>query len=146
MIKNKLTLAEINRLKTTEKVTNALELLKKSKTPFTVEDVAKKAGVGRRTLYYRKDLLVLIKEIQEIKQIKFGNKQEYVKKGPSVQEIRITKLRDENKRLKHEQTLLLEQNAKLTEQIIRLEQRQYELEESIQHMRQKQLIPLNSKK
>ncbi|MCU6791904.1 hypothetical protein OB236_07175 [Paenibacillus sp. WQ 127069] len=141
MNENELTLAERNRLRTTEKVQNALESFKRSKKVLNIAEVSKKAGITRKTLYNREDLMALVRESQALIKDKTKPDRNNEKKM-SVQEKRLLVLRNENKRLKEEQKLLLEQNKILTEQAIDLQQRQVSLEESLLLIRQGKVTPL----
>ena len=63
MMNNK-DLAEINREKTTVKVVEAIQKLKRKKMKITISSVANEANVTRQTLYNRPDLkLKLTKRI-----------------------------------------------------------------------------------
>lgn len=55
-------LAEFNRNRTTEKAILALESLKRSKKELSIDLVAKMAGISRKTLYNRDDLMTMVKE------------------------------------------------------------------------------------
>jgi len=130
----KLSVAEKNRLKTTEKVTKALETLKKGKKMFTIEDVAEKAQISRRTLYNREDLMELVRESRSLMEDKLNPKKKVEEtKGDtqSVQETRLYKLREQNKSLKEDKRKLLEQNLILTQKLTDLERKYASLEERL---------------
>ncbi|GFZ87348.1 hypothetical protein GCM10008018_36990 [Paenibacillus marchantiophytorum] len=145
MIENKLNLAELNRSRTTEKVKNALQTLKRGSKQFTLVDVAEKAEISRRTLYNRPDLMEEVREAITIKKEKLSP-QEFEKKPKATQEIRYTKLREQNKTLIEEQKLLLEQNVILTQRITELEQRQVALLETIHSIRLDKVVNLSEKR
>jgi len=63
---NNTDLADINREKTTVKVVEAIQKLKKKKANITITSVAKEAGVTRQTLYNRPDLKLKIDEANSL--------------------------------------------------------------------------------
>lgn len=104
-------LAEFNRKRTTEKVVLALKALKKSKKEITIDLVSKMAGISRKTLYNREDM-IMVKEAKSLQHDKI-NSQPKPKKS-TIQEERIASLRKENLKLNEEMKRLLEQNMHLT--------------------------------
>ncbi|KXI64416.1 TetR/AcrR family transcriptional regulator [Bacillus cereus group sp. BfR-BA-01119] len=121
--------AEKNRQRTTTKVIEALERLKKS-GGISIQKVAKEAGISRKTLYNRPDLKAMIEEVKSLMKDTKNNKE---KRGNvhSLQEERIIKLRDKVKTLQQEKQKLLEQNAGLTETVFELKQEVLELQECL---------------
>ncbi|AMR87216.1 MULTISPECIES: TetR/AcrR family transcriptional regulator [Bacillus cereus group] len=121
--------AEKNRQRTTKKVIEALERLKKS-GGISIQKVAKEAGISRKTLYNRPDLKAMIEEVKSLMKDTKNNKE---KRGNvrSLQEERIIKLRDKVKTLQQEKQKLLEQNAGLTETVFELKQEVLELQECL---------------
>ncbi|KIV51570.1 hypothetical protein AM501_29370 [Aneurinibacillus migulanus] len=114
-------LAEFNRKRTTEKVVLALKALKKSKKEITIDLVSKMAGISRKTLYNREDLMIMVKEAKSLQHDKI-NSQPKPKKS-TIQEERIASLRKENLKLNEEMKRLLEQNMHLTRTVMDLERR-----------------------
>ncbi len=121
--------AEKNRQRTTTKVIEALERLKKS-GGISIQKVAKEAGISRKTLYNRPDLKAMIEEVKSLMKDTKNSKE---KRGNvrSLQEERIIKLRDKVKTLQQEKQKILEQNAGLTETVFELKQEVLELQECL---------------
>lgn len=122
-------LAAINREKTTVKVIEAIQKLKRKKIKITISSVAKEAGVTRQTLYNRPDLKIKIDEANSLlnDQKKAGKAED----KRSVQEKRIKRLQEELAQSKDENIKLLDQNVLLTEENIKLKRKIAELEEKL---------------
>jgi predicted nuclease with TOPRIM domain len=130
------------RLKSAEKVKQALDDLKHSKKQITIDDVALKAGVSRKTIYNNPELLERIKQVQELQRIKSGRVKE---KGPdkgTILEARFKLYREENANLKEDKKMLLEENMKLTRQVTDLERKVEELEQTIRSIRERKVSAL----
>ncbi|MFR9694397.1 DUF6262 family protein [Bacillus mobilis] len=121
--------AEKNRQRTTTKVIEALERLKKS-GGISIQKVAKEAGISRKTLYNRPDLKAMIEEVKSLMKDTKNNKK---KRGnvQSLQEERIVKLREKVKVLQQDKQKLLEQNAGLTEMVFELKRKVVDLQDSL---------------
>ncbi|UUV24522.1 MULTISPECIES: DUF6262 family protein [Lysinibacillus] len=128
MMNNK-DLAEINREKTTVKVVEAIQKLKRKKMKITISSVANEANVTRQTLYNRPDLKLKIDEANSLMNDKKRTKE--VDNKNSVQEKRIKRLQEELKQSNEEKLKLLDQNVFLTEEIINLQRRIADLEEKV---------------
>lgn len=136
----KLSLAEQNRLRTTEKVVEALEKLKKGKAPITIKSVCEKAEIARKTIYNRPDLKAMVEEAQSLQNdLSSQNKAENKKRG-SLQAERLNKLIEANKALKDDKKKLLEQNMILTKRITQLENRLVDLEDKLYSKTQLKVI------
>lgn len=122
-------LAEINREKTTVKVVEAIQKLKRKKMKITISSVANEANVTRQTLYNRPDLKLKIDEANSLMNDKKRTKE--VDNKNSVQEKRIKRLQEELKQSNEEKLKLLDQNVFLTEEIINLQRRIADLEEKV---------------
>ncbi|MED1217349.1 DUF6262 family protein [Bacillus paranthracis] len=127
----KLTLAEQNRLRTTEKVIEALEKLKKGKDPITIKSVSEKANISRKTIYNRPDLKAMIEETQSLQSDLNSPKREEHKPKGSSQAEQIKRLREKNKQLVEDKKMVLEQNMILTKEVTKLLNRISDLEESL---------------
>ena len=138
----KMSLAESNRAKTTQKVEAALTYLKKNKLPITVKSVSEQAGITRKTIYNRLDLKLMIEEA-----ISLQSDSNTIKRRPkgSVQAERIEKLREKNKQLIDDKKAILEQNMILTKENNTLKRRLYDLEELLQQQRNLKVIQINNK-
>ncbi|MGM2821195.1 DUF6262 family protein [Bacillus cereus group sp. Bce001] len=121
--------AEKNRQRTTTKVIEALERLKKS-GGISIQKVAKEAGISRKTLYNRPDLKAMIEEVKSLMKDTKNNEK---KRGnaQSLQEERIVKLREKVKVLQQDKQKLLEQNAGLTEMVFELKRKVVDLQDSL---------------
>ena len=122
-------LADINREKTTVKVVEAIQRLKRKKTNITITSVAKEAGVTRQTLYNRPDLKIKIDEANSL--LKDQTKPKKSEDKFSVQEKRLKKLQEELSQSKEENIKLLNQNVLLTETNFKLQRKIAELEEKL---------------
>lgn len=122
-------LAEMNREKTTVKVVEAIQRLKKKKMKISVSSVAKEAKITRQTLYNRPDLKVKIDEVNSLMNDK--KKSKAVDGKHSVQEQRIKRLQEQLSQSKDENLKLLDQNIILTEENIKLQRKIAELEERL---------------
>ncbi|MCI1590279.1 MULTISPECIES: DUF6262 family protein [Bacillaceae] len=127
----KLTLAEQNRLRTTEKVIEALEKLKKGKDPITIKSVSEKANISRKTIYNRPDLKAMIEETQSLQSDLNSSKREERKPKGSSQAEQIKRLREKNKELVEDKKMILEQNAILTKKVTDLQNRIADLEDKL---------------
>ncbi|MED3649490.1 DUF6262 family protein [Heyndrickxia sporothermodurans] len=127
----KLTLAEQNRLRTTEKVLEALEKLKKGKDPITIKSVSEKANISRKTIYNRPDLKAMIEETQLLQSDLNSSKREERKPKGSSQAEQIKRLREKNKELVEDKKMILEQNAILTKKVTDLQNRIADLEDKL---------------
>lgn len=123
----KLSLAEQNRMRTTEKVVKALEKMKKSKSPITIKSVSERANISRKTIYNRPDLKAMIEEMQSLQSDLKGSKKE----ESFSQAERIKRLREKNKELIEDKRMILEQNMILTKEITKLQNRLSDLEEKL---------------
>jgi predicted nuclease with TOPRIM domain len=142
----KLSLADQNRLRTTEKVVEALEKLKKSKAPITIKSVSDKANISRKTIYNRPDLKALIEETQSLQSdLKIATREESNPKG-STQAERIKRLREKNKLLIEEKKMVLEQNMILTTEVTNLKNRLADLEEKLYSMTNLKVVDISQKK
>jgi len=141
---NQLTLAELNRQKSTEKVKSALNKMKKDKVPINIKSVSETAKVSRKTIYNRQDLKLMIEEAALI-QFDLTNSKKTTESKPrrSVQEERIDKLRERNKQLVKDKKAILEQNMILTKENNTLKRRLYDLEEFLQLQRNSKVTPIN---
>lgn len=128
----KLSLAEINRLRTTEKVKEALETLKKRNLPINISSVSKMAKVSRKTISTnRPDLKAMIEEAKALqKDLQAPTEQRRISKNLTQSE-RIKRLREKNRELIEDKKKLLEQNALLTKENIKLKERLADLEEKL---------------
>lgn len=128
----KMTLAEKNRLKTTEKVMKALETLKKKNLPINVSSVSKTANVSRKTISTnRPDLKAMIEEAQSLqKDLGASNRKETKSRG-TTQAERFKRLREKNKQLIEDKKMILEQNMILTKENMKLKERLADLEEKL---------------
>lgn len=126
-----LSLAELNKERTTAKVKEALNRMKKGKVPINIKSVSETAKISRKTIYNRLDLKALIEEYQSL-QADFNNPKglESKPKGSSQAE-RIKSIREKNKELIEEKKKLLEQNLLLTKEITNLQNRLFDLEERL---------------
>lgn len=141
----KLSLAEINRAKTTVKVEEALTYLKKCKLPINIKNVSEQAGISRKTLYNRLDLKLMVEEAISLhSDLNTPTTIERKSKG-SVQAERIEKLREKNKQLIEDKKLILEQNMILTKENNTLKRRLHDLEELIQLQRNFKVVQLDNK-
>ncbi|MBL5780723.1 hypothetical protein HV481_02700 [Bacillus sporothermodurans] len=127
----KLTLAEQNRLRTTEKVIEALEKLKKGKDPITIKSVSEKANISRKTIYNRPDLKAMIEETQSLQSDLNSSKREERKPKGSSQAEQIKRLREKNKELVEDKKMILEQNVILTKKVTDLQNRIADLEDKL---------------
>lgn len=128
MMNNK-DLAEINREKTTIKVVEAIQKLKRKKMKINISSVANEAKVTRQTLYNRPDLKLKIDEANSLMNDKKEPKE--VNNKNSVQEKRIKRLQEALKQSNDEKLKLLDQNVFLTEEIINLQRKIADLEEKL---------------
>lgn len=128
MMNNK-DLAGINREKTTVKVVEAIQKLKRKKMKITISSVANEANVTRQTLYNRPDLKLKIDEVNSLMNDKKEPKE--VNNKNSVQEKRIKQLQEALKQSNDEKLKLLDQNVFLTEEIINLQRKIADLEEKL---------------
>lgn len=128
MMNNK-DLAGINREKTTVKVVEAIQKLKRKKMKITISSVANEANVTRQTLYNRPDLKIKIDEANSLMNDK--KKPKEVDNKNSVQEKRIKRLQEELKQSNDEKLKILDQNVFLTEEIINLQRKIADLEEKL---------------
>lgn len=136
MAKNeKMSLAELNRAKSTFKVDEALDHLKKHKLPINIKSVSNQAGISRKTVYNRPDLRLKIDEAISLQNDITHFKTAERKPKGSVQAERIEKLREKNKKLIEEKKAILEQNIILTKENSMLKQRLHDLEEILQLQR-----------
>ncbi|MEN0651385.1 DUF6262 family protein [Caldifermentibacillus hisashii] len=142
----KLTLAEQNRLRTTEKVIEALETLKKGKDPITIKSVSEKANISRKTIYNRPDLKAMIEETQSLQSDLNSPKKEKRKPKGSSQAEQIRRLREKNKQLVEEKKMILEQNMLLTKDITKLENRLTDLEERLFSQASLKVVNISPKK
>lgn len=126
-----LSLAELNRLRTTEKVKEALEKMRKSKITINVKSVSETAKISRKTIYNRPDLKALIEEYQSLQTDLNNSKTSESKPKGSSQENRIKQLRGKNRELIEDKKKLLEQNMLLTKEITKLQNRIFDLEEKL---------------
>ena len=122
-------LAEINREKTTVKVVEAIQKLKRKKLKITISTVAKEAGVTRQTLYNRSDLKIKIDEANSLKNDQKKTKK--VEDKQSLQDKRIKRLQEELAQARDENLKLLNQNVILTEGNIKLQRKIADLEEKL---------------
>ncbi|MEK4701772.1 DUF6262 family protein [Solibacillus sp. FSL R7-0668] len=142
----KMPLAEFNRTKSTIKVEEALKKLKKACKPITIAGVAAAAGISRKTLYNRLDLKELVEEaisLQEDQNAPVEAPKREKRANGTLQAERIEKLRAENKQLKEEKKMTLDQNASLTIENQNLKRRIYDLEQYIQHIQASKITKLN---
>lgn len=116
----KTSLAELNRLRTTKKVKEALEKLKKEKSPINIQRVSDKAQISRKTIYNRPDLKSLIEEWQSVQTDLKGRESSKSEIQGSSRFIQLERLREKNKALIEEKRRILEQNMHLTKENIRL--------------------------
>jgi hypothetical protein len=141
----KMSLAELNRAKSTLKVDEALNHLKKLKLPINIKSVSDQAGISRKTVYNRPDLRLKIEEAislqNDIKQFKTAEK----KIKSTVQSERIEKLREKNKQLVEDKKAILEQNRILTKENNMLKQRLHDLEEILQLQRNIKVAQMDNK-
>lgn len=142
----KLSLAEINRAKTTVKVEEALTYLKKCKLPINIKNVSEQAGISRKTLYNRLDLKLMVEEAISLQSDLNTSKTVERKSKGSVQAERMEKLREKNKHLIEDKKLILEQNMILTKENNTLKRRIYHLEELLQKQRNFNVIHLDDLK
>lgn len=140
----KVSLAELNRTRTTDKVKDSLSYLKRGNSPINIKSVCERAGISRKTIYNRPDLKLMIEEAQSYRND--SNSSKIVEKKPkgSVQAERIEKLRVKNKQLIEDKKAILEQNMILTKENTSLKRRIYDLEELLQ--KQKNLNVIHSNK
>lgn len=139
----KMSLAESNRAKTTQKVEAALTYLKKHKLPINIKSVSEQAGITRKTIYNRLDLKMMIEgEISLQKDLNTSKSIERRPKG-SVQAERIEKLREKNKQLIEDKKAILEQNMILTKENSTLKRRLNDLEELLWQQRNLKVIQIN---
>ncbi|MBB2482665.1 hypothetical protein H5P36_21075 [Bacillus sp. APMAM] len=122
--------AALKRDATTQKVTEALNKLKKSKKKLTISAVAREANVSNKTIYNRKDLKAMIDEAINLRTDKEKAKDEkpVPTKGSTTQTARIEKMRTQIRDLKQEKMEILEQNAQLTDMVLKLKREMAELE------------------
>lgn len=122
-------LAEINREKTTKKVMEAIQKLKKKKIKISISAVAKEAAITRQTLYNRTDLKIKIDEANALLNDQSKSRKRFNKLG--IQEERIKRLQEIITQLKEENIKLLDQNVFLTEDKMKLERKIADLEEKL---------------
>ncbi|WBL15105.1 DUF6262 family protein [Sutcliffiella sp. NC1] len=125
--------ATLKRDATTQKITEALNKLKKSKKKLTISAVAREANVSNKTIYNRLDLKAMIDEAINLIADKKKAKDEKpsLTKGSMTQTVRIDKMRTQIKDLKQEKMELLEQNAQLTDMVLKLKREITEIEEKL---------------
>jgi lambda repressor-like predicted transcriptional regulator len=125
-------LAAINREKTTKKVLETLNMLKKRKKTISINTLSKEAGISRQTLYNRPDLKAKLDEVNSLIQDGLNAKQPNKKTHRlTVQEKRIQRLQNELDESKEENIKLLDQNSILTETILKLQRKIADLEERL---------------
>ncbi|WP_404356874.1 hypothetical protein LG291_24885 [Cytobacillus firmus] len=128
-IEKKLSLAEKNRLKTTEKVKEALETLKKRKLPINVSSVSKTANISRKTISTnRPDLKAMIEEASSLQKDLESSKIHEAKPRVTTKADRFKRLREKNKELIEDKKKILEQNMILTKENTKLKERLIDLE------------------
>lgn len=128
-----LSLAKKNRLKTTEKVKEALKILKKRNIPITVSSVSKTANISRKTISTnRPDLKAMIDEASSLQSdLETAQGRPKPKSKGTNQSKRLTRLREKNKELLEDKKRVLEQNMILTKENTRLKERLSDLEEKL---------------
>lgn len=141
----KLSLAELNRTRTTSKVKDSLAYLKKHNSPITIKSVCERAGISRKTIYNRPDLKLMIEEAQSYRSDSNSSKTVGEKPKGSVQAERIEKLRLKNKQLIEDKKVILEQNMILTKENNTLKRRLHELEELLYLQRNEKIISINNR-
>lgn len=136
-------------LTTAEKVHQALEALLRHNDSVTVNAVAKKAGIARKTIYNNPTLLERIKQVIAVNELKKRGEETIVatKKRTVSQRQgeRITSYKKVVDTLKAEKKLLLEENAKLTRLVIDLEQKLTERESTIRNIRDRRVSNIQQK-
>lgn len=126
-----LSLAELNRLRTTEKVKEALDKMRKKKVPITFKSVSETANISRKTIYNRPDIKSLIAEYQSLQSDLNNLDSSKRKPKGSNQAEQIKRLREKNKELIEDKKKILEQNMLLTKEISNLQNRLFDLEEKL---------------
>jgi predicted transcriptional regulator len=128
---NMITLAEKNRLRTTEKVIDAIKKLKKDKGNITISSVCQKANISRKTIYNRPDLKAMVMEASSLKSDMEDLKNQKVTDKGYTQAERLKHLREKNKKLIEDKKEILEQNLILTKKVTELQNRLSDLEEKL---------------
>lgn len=125
--------ASLKRDSTTQKVTEALNRLKKSKKKLTISSVAREANITNKTIYNRPDLKAMIDETINLRldKEKVKGDKPTPTKGSLTQKARIEKMRVQIKDLQQEKIEILEQNAQLTDMVLKLKREMAELEEKL---------------
>lgn len=143
--KKQLSLAELNRLRTTEKVKEALDKMKKKKVPITIKSVSETANISRKTIYNRPDIKSLIEEYQSLQSdLNNLDRPESRPKG-SNQAEQIKRLREKNKELIEDKKKILEQNMLLTKEITNLQNRLFDLEGKLYSQSNIKIVDNNKK-
>lgn len=140
--------ASLKRDVTTQKVTEALNRLKKSKKKLTISSVAREANISNKTIYNRQDLKAMIDEAINLRLDKEKVKDDKPKptKGLLTQTERIEKMRDQIKGLQQEKMEILEQNAQLTEMVLKLNRKMVELEEKLYSQANLKVVDIQNNK
>ncbi|WP_077215211.1 hypothetical protein [Bacillus dakarensis] len=143
--KNNLTLAEINRLRTTEKVKEALEILKNRNLPISISSVSKMANISRKTISTnRPDLKAMIDEVSSLQNDLKASKGNKTKSKGTTQSERLERLREKNKELIEDKKKILEQNITLTKENTRLKERLADLEEKLYSQAELKIVEMKS--
>ena len=142
-IKKELSLAEINRLKTTEKVKKALDKMKMGKVSITITNVCKMATITRKTIYNRPDLKTLIEEYSSLQADLNGSNKTENKPKEKGQGEQIKRLREKNKALIEEKKKILEQNMLLLKKMTDLEHKIFDLEEKLYTQSELKVVSIN---
>lgn len=141
-----LSLAEKNRLKTTEKVKEALETLKKRKLPINVSSVSEMAKISRKTISTnRPDLKAMIEESRSLQIDLKASEGGKPKSRGTAQSERMKRIREKNKELIEDKKKILEQNMILTKENIKLKERLADLEEKLYSQSQITVIEMKKK-
>jgi len=139
--------AALKRDATTQKVTEALNKLKKSKKKLTISAVAREANVTNKTIYNRTDLKAMIDEAINLRTDKEKAKDEkpVPTKASTTQTARIEKMRTQIRDLKQEKMEILEQNAQLTDIVLKLKREMAELEDKLYTQSEFKVVEMKKK-
>lgn len=142
---NKLSLAEKNRLRTTKKIKEALDTLKKRNMPINISSVSKMAKVSRKTLSTnRPDLKAMVEEARSLQSDSEASTGRKTNKG-TIQSERVKRLREKNRDLIEDKKKILEQNMILTKENTKLRDRIADLEDKLYSRAEYKVIDMKKK-
>lgn len=132
----------IERLKEIDK---AIVNLKRGKNKLSIAQIAKKAGIARKTIYNHAELKERCDQaihIQELEEAKKNPNNKKVLSGRKLLEDRYRRSKEELKKEQEKNAMLLENNRQLVLEKDRLKSHIHMLQQQIERLKNQKVIPM----